>query len=84
MGHIIADGTMHDHLRGILEPVEIRDPSGKVLGHYTPAVSPEEKAMYQKARALMDPAELNRRLTEEKGTGRSLAEILARLPGAEK
>jgi len=77
MGHIIVDDTMQVHLRGILEPIEIRDRQGRVIGHYTPVVSPEERAMYEKAREMMDPAELNRRLTEEKGTGRPLVEILA-------
>ena len=79
MGHIVVDDSMRVHLRGILEPVELRDGKGRVVGHYTPVVSPEERAMYAKAREMMDPAELKRRLVEEKGTGCSLSEILSKL-----
>lgn len=83
MGHIVVDDSMQVHLRGILEPVEIRDSKGRVVGHYTPVISPEERAMYAKAREMMDPVELRRRLVEEKGKGVSLAEIMTRLRATE-
>ncbi len=47
MGHIIADKEMELSLRGILEPIEIRDALGQLLGHYVPYVSPERKAFYR-------------------------------------
>src|ERR1700722_1847959 len=48
MNYLTADEAMCDHLRGVLEPVEIRDEKGKLLGQYTPFVSAEERALYEK------------------------------------
>lgn len=62
MNYLTIDAEFGDHLRGVLETVELRDASGKVLGHFTPLVSPEERALYEKAKTLFDPAEIQRRL----------------------
>jgi len=75
---------MCDRLRGILEPVEIRDDEGKLLGHYTPVVSPEELAAYEKARGLFDRDEMRRRKETEAGKGKTTAEVLATLHALEK
>jgi hypothetical protein len=64
MNHLTIDPEFCDHLRGILETVELRDASGKVLGHFTPSISAEERALYEKAKTLFDPAEIERRLKQ--------------------
>ena len=64
MNHLTIDAEFCDHLRGILETVELRDASGKVLGHFTPAISAEELALYEKAKTMFDPGEVERRLKE--------------------
>jgi hypothetical protein len=79
MGHLVADENMLTRLGGIVTPIEIRDPDGKVLGHYTPVVSPELAAMYEKAKAMIDIKEIERRLREDRGQGVSLAEIWKKL-----
>jgi hypothetical protein len=83
MNHLTADEAMCDHLRGILDPVEIRDVTGKLLGHYTPCVSPEERALYEKVAASLDLAEIKRRSEMEHGKGKPLAEIIRRLEAGE-
>lgn len=61
---LTIDAEFCDHLRGVLETVELCDASGKVLGHFTPLISAEERALYEKAKTLFDPAEIQRRLAE--------------------
>lgn len=60
MNHLTADQPLLERLEGIMEPVEIRDPDGRVLGTFTPALAPEEEEAYRKAAELFDPAELDR------------------------
>ena len=84
MNYLTADEDLLDRLRGIVEPVEIRDPGGNVLGHYTPVVSPEVRERYEKARKLFDPAEIQRRKAAEHGQGKTTAEVLAYLESLEK
>jgi hypothetical protein len=83
MSYLTIDDVFCDHLRGILETVELRDTSGKLLGHFTPFVSAEERAMYEKAKTLFDPAEVERRLREEAGKGAPLQEVLRRIQSKE-
>jgi hypothetical protein len=64
MKYLTIDPEFCDHLHGILETVELLNGSGKVLGHFTPLISAEERALYEKAKALFDPAEIQRRLAE--------------------
>lgn len=87
MSYLTADNPLLDRLRGIVEPVEIRDPNGKVLGHYTPVMTPEVAALYEKAKALFGPEELEeaeRAAAAERGQGRPLSEILQDLQAMEK
>lgn len=79
----IADEELKQRLRGVVEPLEIRDASGQVLGHYTPTVSPEVAAAYEKAKSLFDPARTKRLLEEQQGQGRSLEEVWRRIKAAE-
>ena len=83
MNYLTADEELLDRLRGIVEPVEIRDPDGKVLGHYTPVVSPEQRERYEKARQLFDPEEIKRRKAAEHGQGKTTAEVLEYLKSLE-
>jgi hypothetical protein len=84
MNYLTIDAEFCDHLRGVLEAVELRDAGGKVLGHFTPLISEEERALYEKAEALFDPIEVERRLKEQTGKGVSLKEIMRRLQSQEK
>jgi hypothetical protein len=83
MKHLTIDAEFCDHLRGILETVELRDASGKLLGHFTPSVSAEELARYEKARTLFDPAEIKRRKESEHGCGRTHAQVMEHLRSLE-
>jgi hypothetical protein len=74
---------MCDHLRGLLEPVEIRDSNGKLLGHYTPYVSPEERALYEKVRARLDLDEIKRRNEMASGPAKPFSEVIRRLEAGE-
>jgi hypothetical protein len=62
MNYLTIDTEFCDHLRGVLKTVELRDANGKVLGHFTPSISAEERALYEKAKTLFDPAEIQSRL----------------------
>jgi len=79
MAFLTADESLQDLLHGVLEPVEIRDPTGKVLGHYTPLPAAEELALYEKAKAIFDPVEMERRLIAERGQGVPLDQAMQRL-----
>lgn len=57
MSFITADDAMLARLAGLLQPVEIRDGDGNVLGHYAPSVSPELTVRYEQVKALFDRAE---------------------------
>jgi hypothetical protein len=83
MNYITLDDEFCCRLRGLLETVELRDAGGKLLGHYTPFVSAEERAAYEKAKTLFDPVEIERRMKEGAGKGVSLKEIMQRLQSLE-
>ncbi len=69
-----ADQVWMDRLNGIAEPVEIVGPDGRVMGTYTPALSPEDDEAYRQAAALFDPAELDR-IEKEGGPGCTIEDI---------
>lgn len=73
MSQIIVDSEMGTRLLNTLQPVELVDGSGKVLGHFMPATS----ASGLRLRPQVSDEELLRR--EEQGGGRPLADILADL-----
>lgn len=79
MSYLTLDDDFCFHLRGVLETVELRDASGKILGHFTPSVSAEEHALYEKAKALFDPAETKRRLEKAAGKAVPHDEVMRRL-----
>jgi len=79
MNYIIADEEMVNWLRGFLEPLEIREPNGRVLGHYTPVVPSDLLEAYARAEKLFDPVETQRLSEREAGPGRPLRDILREL-----
>ncbi len=83
MNHLTADESMCDNLSGILSPVEIRDEQGKLLGTYTPYVSPELLAAYEKAKSLFDPVETKRRREEQRGEAKPFIDMIRRLESGE-
>ena len=78
---LTADGSLQNLLQGVKEPAEVRDKSGKVLGHYTPVVTAEEAAWYEKAKKLFDLEEAERVLATERDAGRPLQEFWQELQG---
>ncbi len=42
MSHITLDAAVAEQLRQSLGMVELRDPSGRVIGHFTPEINPSE------------------------------------------
>ena len=80
---LTADELWLSRLRGVREPIEIRDPSGKLLGHYTPALTPEEVARYEKIKGLFDLEEAERALADPH-PGYTYAEVMERIRSLEK
>jgi hypothetical protein len=78
---LTADGPLQNLLQGVKEPAEVRDKSGKVLGHYTPVLTPEEAAWYEKAKKLFDLEEAERVLATERDSGKPLQEFWHELKG---
>jgi hypothetical protein len=83
MTTMTADQVWLDRLNGIAEPVEILGPDGRVMGTYTPALSPEEEEAYRQAAALFDPAELDR-IEKEGGPGYSIEQVWEHIHSMEK
>lgn len=76
---LTADDTcLLKELRLFLEPVEVYDPAGRLLGLFVPANLERGKQLYAKAAASLDHAEIKRRL-ESKERGVTHAEIWARI-----
>ena len=78
---LTADGPLQNLLQGVKEPAEVRDKDGKVLGHYTPVLTPEEAAWYEKTKKLFDLEEAERVLATERDSGRSLKEFWEEIKG---
>jgi hypothetical protein len=78
---LTADGPLQNLLQGVKEPAEVRDKNGKILGHYTPVLTPEEAAWYEKAKKLFDLDEAERVLATERDAGRPLNEFWQELKG---
>jgi hypothetical protein len=81
MNYLTADQPLMERLAGVMEPIEIRDPSGKLLGRYTPVFSDEQEARERAAKYFNLP-EAEQALSE-KSRGSGLAEIWERLRATE-
>jgi len=82
MNYLTADQALLDRLAGVMDSIEIRDPSGKVLGRYTPVFS-DERERSERAAKYFDLAEAEQSLAEEKDQGSSLAEVWKRIHAGE-
>jgi hypothetical protein len=71
MNHLTADQELPERLAGIMESVEIRDSSGRVLGLYTPVFS-DESERSERAAKYFDLAAAERALINDENDGRSL------------
>ena len=78
---ITADGALQNLLQGVKELAEIRDKSGKVLGHYTPVAAEEEAELRDKVKDAFDLQEAERLLAAERDLGRPLKEFWRELKG---
>ena len=74
MMKITVDDVLRTKLHNLDSPLELCDESGRVLGHFTPAV---DHAMYEGVQSPTSEQELRRR--SQQGGGRSLTEILGDL-----
>lgn len=83
MSYLTLDDAFCDHLRSILETVELRDNRGRLLGHFTPSISAEELALYEEAKSLFDLAEIKRRKETEHGRGYTTEQVLEYLKSLE-
>lgn len=73
MSRLIVDTSVEAQLAGAHETVELCGPSGRLLGHFIPAVDYSKRG----GQPYISEEELKRR--EQQGGGRSLAAILADL-----
>ena len=60
MNHLTADQPLLERLEGIMEPVEIRDADGRVLGDFHPGTGTGGRGSLPEGRGTIDPAELDR------------------------
>jgi hypothetical protein len=81
MGQLTIDRTLLAQLLAVKEPVEIVDPDGKIVGRFTPMT--EDEAERQRIASLFDLDKARETLARERGKGRPLQEILARLRARE-
>jgi hypothetical protein len=81
MNYLTADQLLMERLAGVMEPIEIRDPDGRILGRYTPVFSDDQEAQERAAKYFNFP-EAERSL-REKSQGSALAEIWERLRATE-
>jgi hypothetical protein len=81
MNHLTADQPLLDRLAGVMEPVEIRDTDGTVLGRYTPVFTDEQERRARAAK-YFDLAEAER-IAAEESQGSSLAEVWERIRACE-
>lgn len=74
MGRLIVDATLPEKLPGLTQPVELCDPTGRVLGRYIPQV---DLADYEPLEPQVSDEELQRR--KQSAEWYTTAEVLAHL-----
>ena len=82
MNYLTADQELLERLAGAMEPVEIRDPNGKVLGRFTPVFADENERKERAAR-YFDLAAAERDLADDQHQGLPLAEVWKRIHAGE-
>jgi len=79
MIHVTADNTlMVKDLAAFIEPVEISDATGRLVGLFVPANLEHGKQLYARLAPQIDLQEIQRRIATQKN-GRSLREIFEHL-----
>ena len=79
MTQIILDASVSSKLNEVFHPVELCDPSGRVLGRFVPLIDPSE---WEPLSPDVSEEELDRR--EQSTEWYSTAEVLARLKSLEE
>src|SRR5689334_17472060 len=80
MIHVIADDSrLLKDLGRFIEPVEVSDANGKLLGLFVPANLERGKQLYEEAAARIDWAEIDRRAASEAGQGVPLWQVFEHL-----
>ena len=74
---LTANAEVHAALAPLVQPAEIRDAKGNVLGYFTPDAERIER-LYAEAAKHFDPEEMERRIKSFEG-GRTTHEILEEL-----
>lgn len=74
---VIANDAVQVFLSSIKTEAEIRNPAGGILGYFKPA-PPDEDLLYEQAKALFDPEEVERRAAS-KERGYTTEEVLSHL-----
>jgi hypothetical protein len=75
MTRLIVDASLPEKLSGLVQPVELCDQTGRVLGRYFPKLDPSE---YGPLEPQISKEELERR-KRDKGKTYTTAEVLAYL-----
>ena len=81
MNTLTADIGLQSALGKLIEPTEIRDQEGNVVGYFTPACL-DKARLYAEARSHFDPKEMRHR-KESGEKGGTTAEVLERLQSTE-
>jgi hypothetical protein len=82
MYHLTADQELLERLAGIMEPAEIRDANGKVIGRFTP-VFVDENDKNERAARYFDLADAERSLAQEPEQEFTHAEVWERIRSGE-
>lgn len=82
MNFLTADQALLERLAGVMEPAEIRDSDGKVIGRFTPVFA-DEREKNERAAKYFDLAEAERSLAEDRDQGLPLAEVWKRIHAGE-
>jgi hypothetical protein len=75
MTRVVVDDVLLSRLRNLTEPLELCDPSGRVLGRVVPVL---DRAKYEGTDPQIGLEEIERRKAN-KGKGLTTAQVLARL-----
>lgn len=84
MNQITADNSLLARLREIVEPVDIVDQAGNLMGHYAPVLPPDLARAYEKAKRSFNPEEMEKRLKDHRDQGIPLEQIWKELAAREK
>jgi len=69
------DRSLLSDLRNFMEPVEVLEPNGEIVGLFVPTNLERGKRLYDEKGSDIDWVEIERRAAEETGQGRKLYEI---------